>query len=159
MKTSTQTSMLVNGAIGTVGSEIVKQLSEKEIQIYKISKISSSQNYEKPESYNKLFGVDYGGKRRKTMTDHKIGTREVACGPAGVRSAEKALTRRSDELAQRRQSMPWVRIDKEYRFETDEGMASLADLFRGRSQLIIYHFMFGPEYRGTARHARDRGRL
>jgi UDP-glucose 4-epimerase len=59
MKTSTQTSMLVNGAIGTVGSEIVKQLSEKEIQIYKISKISSSQNYEKPESYNKLFGVDY----------------------------------------------------------------------------------------------------
>ena len=59
MKTSTQTSMLVNGAIGTVGSEIVKRLSEKEIQIYKISKISSSQNYEKPESYNKLFGVDY----------------------------------------------------------------------------------------------------
>jgi predicted dithiol-disulfide oxidoreductase (DUF899 family) len=60
--------------------------------------------------------------------------------------AEKELTRRSDELARRRQELPWVRIDKEYRFETDEGSASLADLFRGRSQLLIYHFMFGPDY-------------
>jgi predicted dithiol-disulfide oxidoreductase (DUF899 family) len=60
--------------------------------------------------------------------------------------AEKELTRRSDELARRRQELPWVRIDKEYRFETDEGTASLADLFRGRSQLLIYHFMFGPDY-------------
>src|SRR5256886_14777146 len=60
---------------------------------------------------------------------------------------EKELTRRSDELARRRQELPWVRIDKEYRFETDEGSASLADLFRGRSQLLIYHFMFGPDYK------------
>jgi predicted dithiol-disulfide oxidoreductase (DUF899 family) len=60
--------------------------------------------------------------------------------------AEKALTRRSDELAQWRQELPLVRIDKEYSFETDEGAASLADLFRGRSQLLVYHFMFGPEY-------------
>ena len=60
--------------------------------------------------------------------------------------AEKELTRRSDELALRRQELPWVRIDKEYRFETDEGSASLADLFRGRSQLLVYHFMFGPDY-------------
>ena len=60
--------------------------------------------------------------------------------------AEKELTRRNDELAERRQQLPWVRIDKEYRFETDEGKASLADLFRGRSQLLIYHFMFGPDY-------------
>src|ERR1700683_1451263 len=60
--------------------------------------------------------------------------------------AEKELTRRSDELARRRQELPWVRIDKEYWFETDEGSASLADLFRGHSQLLIYHFMFGPEY-------------
>jgi predicted dithiol-disulfide oxidoreductase (DUF899 family) len=60
--------------------------------------------------------------------------------------AEKELTRRSDELARRRQLLPWVRIDKEYRFETDDGGALLADLFRGRSQLLIYHFMFGPEY-------------
>jgi len=59
---------------------------------------------------------------------------------------EKELTRRSDELARRRQELPWVRIDKEYRFETDEGSASLADLFRGRSQLLVYHFMFGPDY-------------
>src|SRR5437762_12875011 len=60
---------------------------------------------------------------------------------------EKELTRRSDELAQRRQELTWARIDKEYRFETDEGKASLADLFRGRSQLLVYHFMFGPDYK------------
>src|SRR5256885_3078986 len=60
--------------------------------------------------------------------------------------AEKELTRRSDELARRRQELPWVRIDKQYKFETDEGSASLADLFRGRSQLLVYHFMFGPDY-------------
>src|SRR6202453_2407366 len=59
---------------------------------------------------------------------------------------EKELTRRSDELAQRRQELPWVRIDKEYRFDTDEGSASLPDLFRGRSQLLVSHFMFGPDY-------------
>src|ERR1700692_29938 len=62
--------------------------------------------------------------------------------------AEKELTRRSDELARRRQELPWVRIDKEHRFETDEGSASLADLFRGRSQLLVYHFMFGTDYTG-----------
>lgn len=60
--------------------------------------------------------------------------------------AEKELTRRSDELAQQRQQMPWVRIEKEYLLETDQGRASLADLFRGRSQLLVYHFMFGPDY-------------
>jgi len=60
---------------------------------------------------------------------------------------EKALTRRSDELARRRQDLPWVRIDKAYRFETDEGDATLEDLFRGRSQLLVYHFMFGPDYK------------
>jgi len=56
--------------------------------------------------------------------------------------AEKELTRRSDELSRQRQELPWVPIDKEYRFETEDGSASLADLFRGRSQLLIYHFMF-----------------
>jgi predicted dithiol-disulfide oxidoreductase (DUF899 family) len=60
--------------------------------------------------------------------------------------AEKELTRRSDELARRRQELPWVRIDKEYRFDTDTGSATLAELFQGRSQLLIYHFMFGPDY-------------
>jgi predicted dithiol-disulfide oxidoreductase (DUF899 family) len=59
---------------------------------------------------------------------------------------EKELTRRSDELARRRQELPWVRIDKEYHFATDEGKASLADLFKGRSQLLVYHFMLGPDY-------------
>jgi predicted dithiol-disulfide oxidoreductase (DUF899 family) len=60
--------------------------------------------------------------------------------------AEKALTKRSDELAKLRQELPWVRIDKQYQFDTDEGKASLADLFQGRSQMLIYHFMFGPDY-------------
>jgi predicted dithiol-disulfide oxidoreductase (DUF899 family) len=60
--------------------------------------------------------------------------------------AEKELTRRSDEVARRRQELPWVRIAKDYRFDTDEGTASLAELFKGRSQLLIYHFMFGPDY-------------
>src|SRR5246127_823354 len=81
------------------------------------------------------------------MTKHMTGTRkEWLSARIELLEAEKALTRRSDELARRRQALPWVRIDKAYRFETDEGTASLADLFRGRSQLLIYHFMFGPEY-------------
>jgi predicted dithiol-disulfide oxidoreductase (DUF899 family) len=81
------------------------------------------------------------------MTKHKTGTREEwLAARLELLKAEKELTRRSDELARRRQDLPWVRIDKEYRFETDEGSASLADLFRGRSQLLVYHFMFGPDY-------------
>src|SRR5215470_4853759 len=81
------------------------------------------------------------------MPDHKIATREEwLASRLELLQAEKALTRRSDELARLRQELPWVRIDKEYRFETEEGRASLADLFRGRSQLLVYHFMFGPEY-------------
>ena len=81
------------------------------------------------------------------MTKHKTGTRgEWLAARLELLEAEKKLTRRSDELARRRQELPWVRIDKDYRFETDEGRASLADLFRGRSQLLIYHFMFGPKY-------------
>jgi predicted dithiol-disulfide oxidoreductase (DUF899 family) len=61
--------------------------------------------------------------------------------------AEKALTRQSDAVARRRQELPWVRIEKDYQFDTDAGSASLADLFRGRSQLLVYHFMFGPDYK------------
>src|SRR5260221_2169619 len=82
------------------------------------------------------------------MTIHMTGTREewLAAG-LGLLKEEKELTRRSDELARRRQELPWVRVDKEYRFETDDGSASLADLFRGRSQLLVYHFMFGPDYK------------
>ena len=83
------------------------------------------------------------------MTDHKIGTREEwLAARLELLKAEKDLTRRSDELAEWRQKLPWVRIDKEYHFETDDGTASLADLFRGRSHLLAYHFMFGPEYTG-----------
>jgi predicted dithiol-disulfide oxidoreductase (DUF899 family) len=81
------------------------------------------------------------------MTKHTTGTREEwLAARLELLEAEKELTRRSDELARRRQELPWVRIDKTYRFETDEGSASLADLFRGRSQLLVYHFMFGPAY-------------
>ena len=79
--------------------------------------------------------------------DHPVGTREEwRAARLELLEAEKELTRRSDELAQQRQRLPWVPVDKEYRFDTDEGPASLADLFRGRSQLLVYHFMFGPEY-------------
>jgi predicted dithiol-disulfide oxidoreductase (DUF899 family) len=81
------------------------------------------------------------------MTDHKTGTREEwLAARLELLDAEKALTRQSDEVTRRRQELPWVRIDKEYRFDTDDGAATLADLFRGRSQLLVYHFMFGPDY-------------
>jgi predicted dithiol-disulfide oxidoreductase (DUF899 family) len=81
------------------------------------------------------------------MTVHATGTREQWLeARLNLLEAEKELTRRSDELAERRQALPWVRVDKEYRFDTDKGSASLADLFQGRSQLIVYHFMFGPDY-------------
>jgi len=83
------------------------------------------------------------------MTTHTIGTREQWLKERlELLEDERELTHRSDELARRRQELPWVRIDKEYRFETDEGGVSLADLFRGRSQLLVYHFMFGADYTG-----------
>jgi predicted dithiol-disulfide oxidoreductase (DUF899 family) len=82
------------------------------------------------------------------MTTHTTGTRaDWLAARLDLLKAEKELTRRSDELARRRQELPWVRVDKEYRFETDEGSAPLKDLFRGRSQLLVYHFMFGPDYK------------
>ena len=82
------------------------------------------------------------------MTQHRTGTREEwLAARRELLQEEKEHTRRGDELARRRQQLPWVRIDKEYRFDTDEGSASLADLFRGRSQLLVYHFMFGPDYK------------
>src|SRR5205807_3006413 len=82
------------------------------------------------------------------MRNHKTGTREEwLADRVALLNAEKELTRKSDELARRRQELPWVRIDKAYRFETEEGSATLADLFRGRSQLLVYHFMFGPDYK------------
>jgi predicted dithiol-disulfide oxidoreductase (DUF899 family) len=85
--------------------------------------------------------------RISTMTTSKIATREEWLrARLDLLKAEKELTRRSDELAKWRQELPWVKIDKKYQFETDEGSASLADLFKGRSQLLVYHFMFGPDY-------------
>jgi len=81
------------------------------------------------------------------MTTHITGTREEwLAARLELLKAEKELTRRSDELARRRQGLPWVRVPNEYRFDTDEGTVSLADLFKGRSQLLVYHFMFGPDY-------------
>jgi len=81
------------------------------------------------------------------MQDHQIATRaEWLTARADLLKREKEHTQRGDEIAQMRQALPWVRIDKEYRFETDSGSASLSDLFQGRSQLMVYHFMFGPDY-------------
>jgi predicted dithiol-disulfide oxidoreductase (DUF899 family) len=81
------------------------------------------------------------------MTKHRTGTREEwLAARLELLDAEKELTRRGDELARQRQELPWVAIDKTYRFDTDGGTAALADLFEGRSQLLVYHFMFGPEW-------------
>jgi predicted dithiol-disulfide oxidoreductase (DUF899 family) len=82
------------------------------------------------------------------MIQHITGTREEwLAARLELLEAEKELTRRGDDVARRRQELPWVRLDKEYRFETEEGSASLADLFKGCSQLLLYHFMFGPDYK------------
>jgi predicted dithiol-disulfide oxidoreductase (DUF899 family) len=81
------------------------------------------------------------------MTMHQTGTRdEWLAARLRLWEAERELTHRSDELARQRQALPWVRIDKDYRFDTAAGSASLADLFQGRSQLLVYHFMFGVDY-------------
>jgi predicted dithiol-disulfide oxidoreductase (DUF899 family) len=81
------------------------------------------------------------------MANHPVGTREEwLAARIELLQAEKELTHRSDELARQRRELPWVRIEKAYRFETDEGIVSLSELFRGRSQLLVYHFMFGPDY-------------
>lgn len=81
-------------------------------------------------------------------TKHPVGTRnEWLAARLELLRAEKDHTRQSDELARRRQALPWVRVDKDYRFDTEQGGASLQDLFKGRSQLLVYHFMFGPDYK------------
>lgn len=82
------------------------------------------------------------------MQNYKIGTSEEwLAARLDLLRSEKELTRRSDELARRRQELPWVRVDKDYQFETEQGNASLSDLFQGRSQLLVYHFMFGQDYK------------
>ncbi|CAI8801991.1 DUF899 domain-containing protein [Pseudomonas sp. IT-P4] len=81
------------------------------------------------------------------MNTHTTASREQwLAARLQLLEAEKALTRRSDEVARQRQALPWVRLDKTYRFDTDNGSATLAELFQGRSQLLVYHFMFGPDY-------------
>jgi predicted dithiol-disulfide oxidoreductase (DUF899 family) len=81
------------------------------------------------------------------MTQHKVGTREEWQAERDeLLAAEKEHTRRGDELARKRRELPWVPVEKEYSFETEDGKKSLADLFDGRSQLLVYHFMFGPGY-------------
>jgi predicted dithiol-disulfide oxidoreductase (DUF899 family) len=81
------------------------------------------------------------------MTEHEVATREEwNRAREELLKEEKELTRRNDELARRRRELPWVRVDKEYTFETDQGTRNLVDLFDGRSQLLVYHFMFGPAY-------------
>src|ERR671937_2285939 len=81
------------------------------------------------------------------MTNHKIVSREEwADARKELLAREKEHTRLGDDLARQRRELPWVPVDKEYRFETDEGTRTLAELFDGRSQLLVYHFMFGPDY-------------
>jgi len=81
------------------------------------------------------------------MTDHRIGTQEEWQAERDeLLKQEKELTRRGDELARKRRELPWVPVEKDYRFETEDGAKTLADLFAGRSQLLVYHFMFGPPY-------------
>jgi predicted dithiol-disulfide oxidoreductase (DUF899 family) len=81
------------------------------------------------------------------MTSHPTGTTaEHLEARLELLAAEKELTRLSDDVARRRRELPWVRVDEDYRFDTEEGEATLADLFRGRSQLIVYHFMYGPDW-------------
>jgi predicted dithiol-disulfide oxidoreductase (DUF899 family) len=87
------------------------------------------------------------------MTTHQTGTREEwLSARLKLLQAEKELTHRGDEVARQRQELPWVQVAKPYRFETEEGSATLSDLFRGRSQLLMYHFMFGPEYSAGCPH-------
>jgi predicted dithiol-disulfide oxidoreductase (DUF899 family) len=82
------------------------------------------------------------------MTTHATGTRkEWLAARLDLLKAEKELTHRSDAVARQRQELPWVKVEKDYSFDTDDGRASLKDLFKGRSQLLIYHFMFGPDYK------------
>src|SRR6202790_1915538 len=86
-------------------------------------------------------------KEDSTTAQHTVGTREEwLAARLDLLKEEKEHTRRGDELAQKRQEWPWVRVDKEYRFDTDEGSTLLSDLFRGRSQLLVSHLMFGPDY-------------
>jgi len=80
------------------------------------------------------------------MQNQVVSREEWVAARVALLKEEKEHTRRSDELARQRQQLPWVRIDKQYKFETDEGQASLVDLFRGRSHLMVYHFMFGPHF-------------
>src|SRR6266576_2250 len=81
------------------------------------------------------------------MTNHKVGTREEwLAARKDLLAREKEHTRQGDELARERRELPWVRVEKEYAFDTDDGRRTLAELFDGRSQLLVYHFMFGPEF-------------
>jgi predicted dithiol-disulfide oxidoreductase (DUF899 family) len=83
------------------------------------------------------------------MTDHNVGTREAwLAARVALLEREKELTRMSDKLARQRRELPWVPVEKDYTFETDEGIKTLAELFDGRSQLLVYHFMFGPSVDG-----------
>jgi predicted dithiol-disulfide oxidoreductase (DUF899 family) len=81
------------------------------------------------------------------VTQHKVASRkEWLAAREALLAREKDHTRMGDDLARQRRELPWVRVEKEYRFDADDGRRTLADLFDGRSQLLVYHFMFGPSY-------------
>jgi predicted dithiol-disulfide oxidoreductase (DUF899 family) len=102
----------------------------------------------KPFPLNHDEQIPHPMKKKTTKNSKIVAPKKWLEARLKLLKAEKELTRRSDELARQRQELPWVRIDKKYRFETEKGSGSLADLFGGRSQLLIYHFMFGPDYTG-----------
>jgi len=97
--------------------------------------------------FKRVVVEDISMNKTSTQARHKVATREEwLAARLELLKAEKEHTRRGDELVRMRQELPWVRVDQDYRFETDEGTASLSDLFRARSQLLVYHLMFGPDY-------------
>src|SRR5438552_17032641 len=105
----------------------------------------TNDNYEVPVPSPWARPPEWLPGRRRAMTDHRIGTREEwAAAREELLAREKEHTRLGDELARQRRELPWVRVEKEYRLDTDDGPRALAELFDGRSQLLIYHFMFGP---------------
>ena len=94
------------------------------------------------------------------MTEHRIGTREEwLAAREELLDREKEHTRLGDEIAQRRRELPWVRLEKDYRLDTDDGEKALSELFDGRSQLLVYHFMFGPSYDAVAVASQVPGKL
>lgn len=137
----------VQGAEGITCGKRTRRGGDQRIHRNPVTLVTPSPAPSGPKS-NAPTPIGTPDEGEKAMTTHKTGTRkEWLAARLALLEEEKELTRWSDTVAQKRQALPWVPIDKEYRFETDEGQTSLAGLFQGRSQLLVYHFMFGPDYK------------